>query len=52
MINTYYFKDENLKISFKINLESHNICHANSILTMTPNIPELGIEFNYINKII
>ena len=30
MINPYYFLDENLKIGFKINLESHNINHANS----------------------
>ena len=28
MINPYYFLDENLKIGFKINLESHNIIHA------------------------
>ena len=52
MINPYYFIDENLKIGFKINLESHNISHANSILTITPNFPEFGIEFRYINKII
>ena len=51
MINPYYFIDENLKIGFKINLESHNIFHANSILTITPNFPEFGIEFRYINKI-
>ena len=31
MINPHYFIDENLKIGFKINLESHNISHANSI---------------------
>ena len=52
MINPYYFTDENLKIGFKINLESHNINHANSILTITPNFPEFGIEFRYINKIV
>ena len=51
MINPYYFIDENLKIGFKFNLESHNISHANSILTITPNFPECGIEFRYINKI-
>ena len=45
MINPYYFIDENLKIGFKINLESHNISQANSILTITPNFPEFGIEF-------
>ena len=52
MINPYYFIDENLKIGFKINLESHNISHANSILTITPNFPEFGIEFRYIIKIV
>ena len=52
MINPYYFIDENLKNGFKINLESHNISHANSILTITPNFPEFRIEFRYINKII
>ena len=35
IINPYYFIDEYLKNGFKINLESHNISHANSILTMT-----------------
>ena len=52
MINPYYFIDENLKDCFKINLECHNISHANSILTITPKIPEFGIEFRYINNII
>ena len=52
MINPYYFFDENLKIGFKINLESHNIIHANSILTITPNSPGFGIEFRYIITII
>ena len=52
MINPYYFIDENLKNGFKINLESHNISHAISILTTTPNFPEFGIEFRYINKIV
>ena len=52
MNNPYYFIDENLKIGFKINLESHNISHANSIFTITPKFPEFGIEYRYINKII
>ena len=52
MINPYYFIDEDIKIGFKIVLESHNISHANSILTITPNFPEFGIEFRYINKVI
>ena len=51
MINPYFI-DENLKNGFKINLESHNVNHANSILTITPNFPEFGIEFRYINKIV
>ena len=52
LINPYYFIDKNLKIGFKINLESHNFSHANSILTITPKFPEFGIEFRYINKIV
>ena len=51
MINPYYFIDENLKNGFKINLEYHIISHANSILTLTPIFPEIGMEFRYINKI-
>ena len=50
--NPYYFIHENLKIGFKINLESHNFNHPNSLLSITPNFPEFGIEFRYINKII
>ena len=52
MINPYYFIDENLKIGLKIDLESHNIYHANSILSITPNIPDFGIETRYMNKIV
>ena len=52
MINLYFFIDEKLKIGFKSIPESHNISHANSILTIKPNYPEFGIEFRYINKII
>ena len=37
MINPYCFIDENVKIGFKINLDSHSFNHANSILTITPN---------------
>ena len=50
--NPYYLIDENIKIGCKINLESHNINHTISILTITPNFPEFGIEFRYINKIL
>ena len=52
MINPYYFIDKNLKIGFKIILESHNFSHANSILSIIPKFPEYGIEFRYINKIV
>ena len=52
MINPYYFIDKNLKIGFKIILESHKTSHAISILNITPNFPEFGIEFRYINKIV
>ena len=43
VINPYYFIVEKLKIGFKINLETHNINHANSILTIIPNFPDSGI---------
>ena len=52
MINPYYFIDENFKIGFKINLESHNINHANSLLNIEPNFPDIGSETRYINKIL
>ena len=52
LINPYYFIDKNLKIGFKINLESHNISHPNSILSITPKVPEFGTEFRSINKIV
>ena len=52
MINPYFFIEENLKKGFKNNLESHNINHANSILTLTPNFPEFRIDYRYSNKII
>ena len=44
MINPYYFIDENLKIGCKINLESHNINHAISLLNIEPNFPAIAIE--------
>ena len=51
MVNPYYFTDRNLKVGFKINLDSHNLHHTNSKLTIMPNYPEFGIELRYINKI-
>ena len=47
MINPCFF-DENLKIGFKINLESHNIINANLTLTFTQIYPDFGIETRYI----
>ena len=55
MNNLCYFIDENLKIGFKINLESHNFNHDfnhNSLLIIVPNFPDIGIETRYINKIL
>ena len=52
MINPYYFTDENLKIDFKINLESHNFIHANPLFKNTSNFPEFEIEFKFIMKTI
>ena len=51
MTGPYYFTDRNLKVGFKINLDSHLINHANSKLTITLNYPEFGIEVRYISKI-
>ena len=51
-INPYYFDDENLKIGFKINLESHNNNHANSLLIFVPKFTDIGIETRYISKIL
>ena len=51
MINPYYFTDRNLKVGFKINLDSHHINHANSKLTITQNYSEIGTEVRYIIKI-
>ena len=44
MINPNYFIDENLKIGFKINLESHDVNHAKSLLNVIPSFPDIGIE--------
>ena len=51
MNNPYYFTDRKLKVAFKINLDSHNLHHTNSKLTITPTFPEFGVEFRFINKI-
>ena len=51
MINPYYFSERNLKVAYKINLDSHHINHLNSKLTITSNFENTGIEFRFINKI-
>ena len=51
MINPYYFSDRNLKVAYKINLDSHNLHHANSKITISSNFENTGIEFRFINKI-
>ena len=37
----YYFTDRLLMMTFKINLDSHHINHANSKLTITPKYLEI-----------
>ena len=51
MHNPYYFTDRVLQVGFNIKLDSHQINHANSKLTIYPNYPDFGIEIRYINKI-
>ena len=51
MINPSYFTDRNLKVANKINLDSHNLHHTNSKLTITPTFQNSWIEFRFINKI-
>ena len=51
MNDVYYFTDRKLKVGFKSNLDSHDINHANSKLTITPKYPEVGIDVRYNNKI-
>ena len=50
MLNHYYFTDRKLRVGFKINLDSHNINHANFKLTITPLYIEFGIETRYIKE--
>ena len=52
LITPYYFTDRNLKIGFKINLDIHNINHANSVLTITLIYTDFGIETRIINRIL
>ena len=50
MLNPYYFTDRYLKMGFKINLDSHQINHANSKSTITPNYIEFSIKVRYNKK--
>ena len=52
MINPISFTDKNLEIGIKIIPDSHNINHANFILTNAPNFPKFGIRFRYIDKVL
>ena len=52
MLIPHYFFDRNLKVGFKIKLDSHHINHANSNLTIIPIFSEFAVEVRYINKII
>ena len=51
MLNPYNFTDRNLKVGFKINLDSHHNNHAISKLTITLIFPGIGIEFRNVIKI-
>ena len=50
MINPYCFTDGYSKRGSKINLDSHNIIQANSLLTIIPTYPDFGIETRNISK--
>ena len=52
MLPPYYFTDRNLKVGFKINLDSHHINHAKSIITITPIYREFGNGARFIKKIL
>ena len=52
MVNPYYFSDRNLKVAYKINLDSHHINHLNSKVTFSSNFENTGIDFRFINKIL
>ena len=51
MLNPYYFTDRNLKVAYKINLDSHHFNHLNSKVTITSNFENTGREFRFNNKI-
>ena len=51
-INPSYVTDGNLKVEFKIKLDTNKKNHGKSKLTIPPNYHVFGIEVRYINKII
>ena len=52
MTNPYFLKDENIKIGFKLILESHNNIQANFLPNIVPNFPDIGTETRCIYKIL
>ena len=52
MIYPYCFTDRVSQVGFNIILDSHHINHANSNITIKPIYEDLGVHFQYINKIL
>ena len=52
MLNPYYITDRSLQVRFNINLDSHQISHANPIITFKTTYSETGIEILYFNEIL
>ena len=52
MIYAYYSTDRVLQVRFSFTLDSHQISHANSELTMRPNYIELGSEAIFIRQVL
>ena len=47
--NLYFFTDRILKKSYDINLDNHQDNYANSIITISPNFINIGIDTIHIN---
>ena len=50
MLNPYYFTDRELKVGFRINLNSHHIIHAISKLTVLLIIRDLVLKLYVLIK--
>ena len=50
MTNLQNFTDQNSKIDFETNLDSHNVNHTIFFLSVSPIYPNFGIETRYINR--